>query len=309
MKSPLDYRLGFLIPVLLVCFCLVGAGGTCWAQPVHAVWKPLMDRLAKDGVAGAEVSALFATLPAHPTQSPMGRKIRDLYNKKFFPKPPPKLTDYYPGVVNMANAARCQNYLAAHKASFERAYERYGVEPEIAVALLFVETRLGDVLADVPENAFYTLASMALARTPDDIASYLPKMKGSSRRLAWITKTMQPKADWAYAEVKALIVYMLANGIAPDAMPSSIYGAVGLCQFMPSNIAIYGADGNGDGRIDLFQIDDATASLANYLAKHGWKKGLPRERQHALLMKYNHAKIYANTILALSDLVAAKSPR
>lgn len=73
---------------------------------------------------------------------------------------------------------------------------------------------------------------------------------------------------------------------------------------MPSNIAVYGADGDGDGKVDLFSVPDAVASLSNYLAKHGWKPGISRARQHTLLMAYNHSQTYANTILALSDLVA-----
>ena len=120
---------------------------------------------------------------------------------------------------------------------------------------------------------------------------------------------MPKRADWAYKEVKALIEHMLRDNIDPHHLPSSIYGAVGLCQFMPSNISMYGADGDGDGKVDLFTIPDAVASLSNYLAKHGWQPGQPRARQHQLLMAYNHANIYANTILALSDMVnGAPSP-
>ena len=272
------------------------------------MWQPLVARLERDGLSHAQVKAYFATLPPTITQSPMGRKMVDLYKKKFFPNPPPKPTDYYKGVVTQENAAKCRRYLREHAQAFESAAAKYGVSPEIAVALLFVETRLGTVLADVPENAFYTLASMALSRKPQDIAAWLPKMRGHASRLAWIERTMQPRAEWAYRKVRALVRYMLENNIRPEQMPSSIYGAVGLCQFMPSNIPLYGADGNGDGRIDLFCIDDATASLANYLAKHGWKRDNTRAEQHALLMKYNHAAVYANTILALSDLVAATQP-
>ncbi|MCR5815142.1 MAG: lytic murein transglycosylase [Desulfovibrio sp.] len=285
---------------------LTGCSAALCAQELAPVWQELRTRLAKDGVAGDGVDALLLTLPAKPTQSPMGRKMLALYKKAFFPQAPVRKTDYYKGVVTQANARTCLNYLQANASAFAAAQQRYGVPPEIAVALLFVETRLGTVLADVPENALYTLASMAVSRTPQSIDQWLPKMRGVKKRMAWLAKKMPERADWAYAEVRALIVYMLANAIAPEALPSSIYGAVGLCQFMPSNIAVYAADGDGDGRIDLFGIADAAASLARYLSLHGWKEGLSPAAMHALLMKYNHSKVYANTILALAELIRAQ---
>lgn len=269
-------------------------------------WRPLAARLAADGLSGPRVDALLATLAPVPTQSPMGRKIRELYQRRFFPKPPSgkAAPRYYKGVVTPANARLCQEFIAAHRQAFERAQARYGVPPAIAASLLFVETRLGTVLGDVPDNAFYTLASMAVSTTPGDISQWLPRLPGYEQHLPWLDETLRKRSDWAYAETRALVEHMLRDQIAPHALPGSIYGAVGLCQFMPSNISTYGADGDGDGRVDLFSVPDAVASLAHYLAKHGWRAGLSRERQHALLMTYNHSKTYANTILALSDLVA-----
>lgn len=275
-----------------------------WA--VAPVWRPLAERLAADGLAGPRVDALLATLAATPSQSPMGRKMRELYMRRFFPKPPSGKPAplYYKGVVTEKNARLCREFIAANPQAFARAEARYGVPPAIAVSLLFVETRLGKVLADVPENAFYTLASMAVSRRPQDISDWLPRMPGYERHLDWFAETMPKRADWAYKEVRALVAHLLHDNADPRALPSSIYGAVGLCQFMPSNIAIYGADGDGDGKVDLFSVPDAVASLSNYLAKHGWKPGISRARQHTLLMAYNHSQTYANTILALSDLVA-----
>ncbi|MBO4336154.1 MAG: lytic murein transglycosylase [Desulfovibrio sp.] len=294
----------FLSLAFLLAACLFA--GTVQAQEPAPAWLELRARLAADGIAGERVDALLCQLPPRPTQSPMGRKMLALYKKAFFPQPPVQKTDYYKGVVTVANARTCLEYRNAHRAAFEAAQERYGVPSEIAVALLFVETRLGTVLADVPENAFYTLASMAVSRTPESISQWLPKMRGVKKRMAWLAKKMPERADWAYREVRALIPYMLQNDIAPEALPSSIYGAVGLCQFMPSNIAIYAADGDGDGRIDLFSIEDASASLARYLALHGWKAGISPAAMHSLLMKYNHSKVYANTILALAELIRAE---
>ena len=278
---------------------------------IAPAWKPLADRLAADGLSGPRVDALLATLSATPTQSPMGRKMRELYNRKFFPKPPSTAPAalYYKGVLTEANAQLCRDFVAQNKRAFDQASARFGVPSSIAVSLLFVETRLGKVLADVPENAFYTLASMAVTRQPSDIPEWLPRMPGYEEHLDWFAEIMPKRADWAYKEVKALIEHMLRDNIDPHRLPSSIYGAVGLCQFMPSNISMYGADGDGDGKVDLFTIPDAVASLSNYLAKHGWQPGQPRARQHQLLMAYNHANIYANTILALSDMVnGAPSP-
>ena len=279
------------------------------AAPAAAPWHELARRLAADGVSGPKVDALLATLPAAPTQSPMGRKINALYQRRFFPRPPSKApaARYYKGVLTEANAQACRDFLAANAAAFDVAERRYQVPRSIAVALLFVETRLGKVLADVKENAFYTLASMAVTRTPESISGWLPKMKDYEKHRDWFAQTMPRRADWAYKETRALVVYMAREGIRPDQLPSSVYGAVGLCQFMPSNIDVYGADGNDDGRVNLFEIPDAVASLANYLYRHGWRAGIDRARQHKLLMAYNHSSVYANTILALSDMVEGRS--
>ena len=278
-----------------------GAGGL--ADPR---WMGLRERLRADGVSDPRLDAWIDAL-GDPTQSPMGRKMRELYRRDFLPKPPPtKKPRLYRGVVTAENAAACRRFVEANRGAFERAETRYGVPASIAVSLLFVETRLGAVLADVPENAFHTLASMAVSRGIDDISDWLVKMPGWEKHKDWFARLMPRRAEWAYRETRALARVMLENDLPPERFPSSVYGAVGLCQFMPSNIPAYGVDGNGDGIVDLFQVDDAVMSLASYLARHGWKGGVPRARQHALLMTYNHADVYANTILALADLVAAR---
>ena len=279
------------------------------ATPVHgrpaAIWEPLLQRLAADGISGPQVTALFAALPAEATQSPMGRKMKELYRRRFLPAPPPSgkpRQQYYKGVVTEANARTCADFIKANAAAFDEAQRRYGVPRHVAVALLFVETRLGRVLGDVKENAFYTLASMAVSRDPDDIRQWLPQLPGYEKHLGWLKETMPQRADWAYKETRALVEHMLRDQVPAEHLPGSIYGAVGLCQFMPSNITTYGADGDGDGRVDLFTIPDAVASLSCYLYKHGWRAGIDRKRQHALLMRYNKSTVYANTAALASRL-------
>lgn len=281
---------------------------------VAPCWQPLALRLAKDGLQGPEVDGLLQSLGDRPTQSPMGRKIRELYKSQILrQKTKVKKQRHYKGVVTADNAQVCRDFIATHQASFCNAEKNFGVPPSVAVALLFVETRLGKVLGDVPENAFYTLASMSVSRTPEAIDSWLDKLPGYEQHMGWLENTMNKRADWAYVETRALVRHILRDHISPDHLPGSIYGAVGLCQFMPSNISMYGVDGDSDGTVDLFTLPDAVASLSNYLTRHGWRQGLSYEQQHKVLMTYNHSSTYAYTILDLALLIDNKkqtnSPR
>jgi membrane-bound lytic murein transglycosylase B len=49
-------------------------------------------------------------------------------------------------------------------------------------------------------------------------------------------------------------------------------GAFGLPQFLPSSVLSYGVDADGNGQIDLFMIQDAIFSTANFLVNHGYHK-------------------------------------
>ncbi len=300
---------------LLFFLCLLGFPGcasqTPKAGPAEAVppeWTDLRDRLAADGTSGPEVDALLAGLGSR-TQDPMGRKMVELYRKNFLPRPPSKREPrdaVYRNVVTEKNAGLCRDYIAAHRKAFDEAERTWGVPPAVAAALLFVETRLGTVLKDVPENALHTLASMSQSVTTESIPDWLEKMPGWEEHRDWFATVMPARAEWAYKETRALIRYMLANGIRPDMLPGSIYGAIGLCQFMPSNIPLYGVDGNGDGSVNLYDAEDAVPSLACFLARHGWRPGAARKARHAALMRYNKSVKYANTILALADLVQGR---
>ena len=56
----------------------------------------------------------------------------------------------------------------------------------------------------------------------------------------------------------------------------SAAGAVGMGQFIPTSYRDFAVDGDGDERIDLFHSSaDNLASIANYLARHGWRADEP----------------------------------
>ncbi len=192
-----------------------------------------------------------------------------------------------------------------HQASFAQAEARFGVPPQVVVAILSVETRLGSYLGQSP--ACNVLASQAVLDTPaglDRLRAVWPATRrnevGSSRNRERFSK----RARWARGELAALLRLSEQAGRSPFAWRGSPAGALGLPQFMPSNVQAYGKDGDQDGRVDLFAPPDAIASVANYLRRNGWHPGLSHERQVAVVLTYNNSRPYAETVLELAGRVA-----
>ncbi|MBR5354621.1 MAG: lytic murein transglycosylase [Alphaproteobacteria bacterium] len=66
------------------------------------------------------------------------------------------------------------------------------------------------------------------------------------------------------------------NKLPINSIHGSWAGAMGHFQFIPTTLAQYGVDGNGDNRIDIINsIGDAMYSAGNYLNKLGWNKNEP----------------------------------
>ncbi len=67
---------------------------------------------------------------------------------------------------------------------------------------------------------------------------------------------------------------MIERGVPRASMKSSWAGALGQPQFLPSSFLEHAADGDGDGKIDIWNSEaDTLASIAGYLAHHGWVTG------------------------------------
>ncbi|QFU09231.1 Membrane-bound lytic murein transglycosylase B precursor [Rhodobacteraceae bacterium THAF1] len=86
---------------------------------------------------------------------------------------------------------------------------------------------------------------------------------------------MSTRRDYFTEELVALLQIAEAGHAPEAAMKSSWAGALGQPQFMPSSFLKYAADGNGDGRADIWRSEaDTMASIARYLQQHGWQPGL-----------------------------------
>jgi hypothetical protein len=90
-----------------------------------------------------------------------------------------------------------------------------------------------------------------------------------------------------------------ANGLALDG--DAVYAhALGPMQFIPQTWAGYGADENGDGVADVFNIHDAALGAARYLCAAGGDLRTSAGQKQAVLT-YNHSDEYLNLVLALAD--------
>ncbi|MDM8542644.1 lytic murein transglycosylase [Desulfococcaceae bacterium HSG9] len=192
-----------------------------------------------------------------------------------------------------------KKYIQAHLTELETAEKRYGVDKEIITAIILVETNLGTLLGK--SHVFSTLATMASLSEPQ-LKEKLWRRIPAKRRLARkrYDKKVSQKAEWAYNEVKAFITYTSHEKIDPYTIYGSYAGAMGIAQFMPSNIMPLGRDGDNDGRVDLFNHADAIASIANYLKHYGWRSGINAKDAYKVIFKYNHSKPYVKTILAIA---------
>ena len=145
----------------------------------------------------------------------------------------------------------------------------YGVGREVLVAILRIETNFGRFVGNVP--IFNSLLTMALIE---------------NRR-----------SDWAGEELGHLLQFCREQNKDPHSIKGSWAGAFGLPQFIPSSYVKYAVDGNDDGIVDLYNLTDALASMANYLKSFGWSLKDPAKKKEALYA-YNRCENYVQAVLS-----------
>ena len=206
----------------------------------------------------------------------------------------------YDQFISKKSIGTALKYLDEHKDALDQAQKIYGVDKTIITAILLVETRLGTYLGKrTVINTLSTMAALSDDTLRERIWNFIPDKK-KPKKEDFIKKVKQ-RSKWGYKELKALIKYSEQEKIAPESIKGSYAGALGISQFMPSNVLKLAKDGNNDGKINLFDHADAIFSVANYLKHHGWKSGIARQKQHEVLFKYNHSNYYVDTLLKISD--------
>ena len=131
----------------------------------------------------------------------------------------------------------------------DRAANEFGVDPEIIVAIIGVETSYGRNF-----GSYKVLDALVT------LGFHYP-----------------PRATFFRGELRQLFLLGDMHMAYPiDELVGSYAGAMGWGQFIPTSVANFARDYDGDGRIDLWNsLPDIVGSVANYFAVHGWEKGQP----------------------------------
>jgi lytic murein transglycosylase len=137
---------------------------------------------------------------------------------------------------------------ARYRANSSRLAEigrRYGVQPSLLIAIWGKETSYGSITGDF--DLLNALSSLAY--------------EGRRRQL--------------FAGEFVAALRMLDRGVPRSRLVGSWAGATGHPQFLPSVYLRVAADGDGDGRSDIWGSEaDALASIASYLRNAGWRPGV-----------------------------------
>jgi len=139
--------------------------------------------------------------------------------------------------------------------TLQRAAEDFGVDPAIIVSIIGVETNYGR------NTGSYRVVD-ALSTLAFDY--YVSIEKRESRKKFFTT------------QLEHLFLLAREQNQDPLSLKGSYAGAMGWGQFMPNSYRNYAVDYDDDKVADIWtNPTDAIGSVANYFAKHGWKKDQP----------------------------------
>ena len=162
----------------------------------------------------------------------------------------------------------------AQNAGFYAALERqYGVPAGVLIAIHGMETGFGRFMGD------------------SQVVSAIVTLTYDCRR----SEFFRPHAIGA--------LKLVDRGAISAATKGAKHGELGHTQFLPGNALQYGVDGNGDGRVDFYNITDAMASTAHFLRQKGWRPGQgyqPGEPNFRAIEAWNAAGVYQKAIAIMA---------
>src|SRR3990167_3616701 len=198
-------------------------------------------------------------------------------------------------------------YLKDHHFALMKMQKKYGIPASIITAIIGVETEYGT-----------HLGIYSVLRTLYTLGFYYP-----------------PRETFFRKELAQYLILTRDNHLNPYEIKGSYAGALGIPQFMPSSYRSFGVAFHKGDPVNLFNNNDAIASVANYFHKNGWKPNQPiahllhsknqwintkiatrlamplensmqyweTYKNFNVIMSYNHNVVYAMAVYQLSQAI------
>jgi membrane-bound lytic murein transglycosylase B len=263
-------------------------------------WSHLVERLVETGLPRAAAEQAFAD-PRMPA-----------FDGLFFRVEPREPRSMYREVLQGRSVSDARDCRAEHSAAFEAAERSYGVSADVVAAILHVETRCGRNTGG--STVLHGLARLTMANEPANVEANVDRTAVTDgvldEELAARVRARAAKLEEMFLpEVRATFEVARAEGVDPLSLTGSPSGAFGVPQFLPTSYLKHGADGNGDGTVDLYDLDDAAASAARFLAAFGWSSALGHAERRQVIWNYNRSDAYIDAVLDLADRIAPPAGR
>ncbi len=178
-------------------------------------------------------------------------------------------------IINRGKTLKKQN-----AALFAKIEQRYGVPAGPLLAIWGMETGFGNYMGK--QHTLSAVATLAY----------------DCRRSEFFTN-----------ELYAALQLIQRGDLSPNAV-GAMHGEIGQTQFLPSSVIKFGADGDGNGHIDMVgSRADALASTANFLKAHGWRAGAGYQQgqpNYAAIQGWNAATVYQQAIAIMGQAIDGK---
>ncbi|WP_299806836.1 lytic transglycosylase domain-containing protein [uncultured Shewanella sp.] len=166
-----------------------------------------------------------------------------LVSNKDSSEEPVTLETYLPQIVPQPKVDLARAFYRQHYTELEKIGERYGVQPRFIVALLGIESNLGQ------DSGSYPVLSVTAS------LAYGGQREAHFRQEFFAALKIAEQEHIPFSDLKGTST-----------------GSMGLPLFLPSVYLTYAQDGDGDGIKDIWSNDsDVFASAAYYLQQSGWK--------------------------------------
>jgi membrane-bound lytic murein transglycosylase B len=229
--------------ILLIWLLLLAT--PAWAQPTESF---------ESFLAGFRSTALNAGVSARTYDAAMGSltpdpRVPDLVSSQ--PEFTTTMWDYIEGRVTPGRVGRGKAAIGRNSQLFASIGQAYGVDPYLLGAIWGMETDYGAVLGDTK------------------------LIRPIVRSLATLVHQRRSRFKEDAADLIAALQLVERGPLSAQELVGSWAGAIGHLQVNPSNVVAHGADGDGDGRVDLHHsLADALATSARFLRALGYQPGV-----------------------------------